>query len=266
MERLLYAAAALVYTAPLGALLLPRYRERLEHGAWWMVGLALHGAGLLLGTVLLERVPLDSMSWGLSAVALAVVGTGMAARGRERMELLGRILLGLAVALLLLALVGPEVTDERALESLWFPVHVSLLFGGFALLALSFALSALYLFVRGRLKARRLQGISRLPPLDTIDRYNFRSLASGFVALTAGMTVGGMWAAQHSGADLGGQDLTVYATFVVWLWYAVGLYVRLFAGWRGHLAAVFSVVGFTALSLIISVAVVVSRSWHGGGA
>ena len=266
MERLLYAAAALCYAATLCAPLFPRYRARLSHGALWTLGIALHGAGLLLETVQLQRVPLESMSWGLAAVSLAVVGTGMAARGRERMELLGRILLGLAVGLLGLAMVGPAVPEEHAFKTLWFPVHVSLLFAGFALLAVSFALSALFLWVRRRLKLRRLQGIARLPPLETIDRYNFRSMVAGFMALTAGMTVGGMWAATHPQASLGGQDITVYATLAVWLWYAAGLHLRLFAGWRGRLAAFFSVIGFSALALVISVAVIISRSWHGGGA
>lgn len=265
MERLLYATAALAYAAPLCAALLPRLRERLGHVGWWVAGLGLHGAGLVAATVLLQRVPLDSMTWGLAAVSLAVVGTGMAVRGREQLELLGRILLGLAVGLLALSLLGPEEASDRDFKTIWFPVHAALLFAGFALLALSFALSSLFLWVRRRLKLRRLQGIARLPPLETLDRYNFRSLVAGFLALTAGMTVGGMWAATHPGASLGGQDLTVYATLAVWLWYAAGLHLRLFAGWRGHLAAVFSVVGFSALSLVISVAVVVSRSWHGGG-
>jgi len=179
------------------------------------------------------------------------------------MEVLGRIQLGLGVALLVLAQLGPGSEVRGPLENLWLPVHLGLLFVGFALLAASFAMSALFLWLRHRLKQRRLRGIARFPPLEVIDRRNFHTMVGGFVALTAGMSVGGMWAATHPGASIG-EDLTVYTTLAVWIWYAAGLYTRLVAGWRGRVAAVFGVVGFGGLAVVITVALAISRGWHGG--
>ena len=76
--------------------------------------------------------------------------------------------------------------------------------------------------------------------------------------------IGGVWAWIHPGANID-IDLTVVATVVVWLWYAVGLHFRFIAGWRGGLAAVFGVGGFVGLSLLIGAASLVLRGWHGLG-
>jgi len=91
----------------------------------------------------------------------------------------------------------------------------------------------------------------------------------GFVALTAGISVGALWSMGVVGEGVTATgfslDLTVVATLLVWVWYAVGLYLRLVIGWQGRLAALFSVGGFGGIVSLVGVAAWASGSWHGWG-
>ena len=137
-----------------------------------------------------------------------------------------------------------------------------LIFLGIGCFAVSFALSALFLVQRRRLKTKRLQGIQELPSMEVLDKLNFRTQGFGFVALTAGVAMGVALAAERAGS-LAMSDLTVWGTGTIWIWYAVGLHARLVGGWRGRTAAIFGTVGFGAVSLVLGVAVLLVGSWHG---
>ena len=166
--------------------------------------------------------------------------------------------------LLAVAQVAPAAGNAGPLDSLWLPTHLALILLGLGCFAVSFTLSVLFLVVRRRLKQKRLKGIGRLPALENLDQMNYRSMALGFVALTAGMAIGGTWAATHPDRSMG-PDLTVWGTVALWVWYAAGLHVRLVSGWRGRAAAVFGVGGFVGLGVMVAVALVVLRGWHGVG-
>ena len=209
-------------------------------------------------------LPLDSMRWTLEALALWVVLGWLLLRRQPRMELLGAMLLGTSVVLLAVAQVAPAAGVSGPLDSLWLPAHLALILLGLGCFAVSFTLSILFLIVRRRLKQKRLRGIARLPSLETLDRLNARAMALGFVSLTAGMAIGGTWAATHPDRSMG-PDITIWGTVALWLWYAAGLHVRFVSGWRGRLAAVFGVGGFAGLGLLVLIALVVLRGWHGAG-
>ena len=115
---------------------------------------------------------------------------------------------------------------------------------------------------RRRLKNKNLSGIQELPALDTLDRLNFRTQGFGFVALTVGIAMG-FFLAMETGSGRGLNGLTFWGTVSVWCWYAIGLQTRLMGGWRGKPAAVFGVVGFGGLSLILGLAALWAGGWHG---
>jgi ABC-type uncharacterized transport system permease subunit len=144
----------------------------------------------------------------------------------------------------------------------YFSVHFALVFLGLGGFALSFALSALFLFQRRRLKQKDLKNIGELPSLDTLDGLNFQTQCLGFVALTAGIAMGVFLVSQTDG-NRGVDDITVWGTCAVWIWYAAGLHARVVLGWRGRTAAIFGVVGFGGLGLVLTVATVVLGGWHG---
>jgi len=225
------------------------------------VGIGLHLISLLIDAVLLGALPLSSMRWGLGALAFWVMLGWAVLHRRPQMESLRGLLVGLSLVLIGIAQVAPDTGGTADLSSPWFVAHVALMLVGLGGLAVSFTLSVLWLGVRRRLKLKRLRGISRLPTLDTLDRLNFQAMALGFVSLTAGMAVGGMWAATHPEAKLG-ADITIYGTLLLWCWYAVGLHTRLVSGWRGRLAAVFGVGGFVGLGAMVTIAGIVLQGWH----
>ncbi len=266
MERALYIAAALALLAPFLARVWRRAPRVLDHLALPLAAMAFEVAALGIGWAREGHLPLDAFAHGLGALSLWVTVGWLYVRRRPRMEWLGAALLGLAILLVVVGQLAPDPTarPDTDLRTLWFPLHVLLMLVGFLGFALSCAISILYLVVRRRLKARRLAGIARLPSLDTLDRLNLQAMALGFVALTAGMVVGGLWGATRE-AGRAGPDLTTWATVAVWAWYAAGLHVRLVAGWRGRLAAIFGAVGFGLLALLLGLAMLILRGWHAYG-
>lgn len=262
MERLLAVLALFAYLAPLVGRVVPRAQSVLGHRAWTWAGAGLHAGALVVAAVLAGTLPLDSMRWTLEALSLWVVLGWLFLQRQPRMELLGAMLSGTAIVLLSVAQVAPSAGASSPLDSLWLPTHLTLILLGLCGFAVSFTLSVLFLVVRRRLKQKRLRGIARLPSLETLDRLNYRAMALGFVALTAGMAIGGTWAATHPDRAMG-PDITVWGTVGLWLWYAAGLHVRLVSGWRGRAAAIFGVGGMVGLGGLVAVALVVLRGWHG---
>lgn len=259
MERALLIVALLCYLAPMVAR--DDGRLRMLAARWWVpAGVLLHIQGLALAFVL-EDVALRSMTEGLGATALVVVLAREYWGRRPRMASLRRILLGVAVVLLGLAIVAPAPADHPVKQSPYFLAHIALVLTGFAGLALTFSMSALYLVVQRRLKSKRLADLGRLPSLDSLDQLILRTMAFGFGALSAGMIVGFAWAATQE-VRIRPGDFTTILSVGVWTWYAVGLGVRWFAGWRGRVAAMFGLGGFFVLVLMIGGGLVIS-GWHG---
>lgn len=270
MDRVLLLFALACYLAPVVGRWYPVAWSGLRSRSWSWLGLGFHVLGIVSMGIRLGRWPIDGVPDGLAALSLAVVVGWIWLRRRPRMELVGTTLLALAVvllgvALLLMLAAPPGPKGAADLSSVWFPIHATLMLVGFAGFALSFTLSLLYLVLRRRLKRKRLEGIGRLPSLDTLDRLNTQAMSLGFVTLTAGMAIGALWAKVHADQRQLVPDITIYATSVVWLWYAAGLHARLVAGWRGRVAAIFGVVGFAGLALLIGTAMVVFNGWHGFG-
>jgi len=178
------------------------------------------------------------------------------------------LLAPLSVVILSTAMVVPtrQVTAlEQTGLSLWLPIHLGLIFSGLAGFALSCAVGVLYLFVRSRLKAKKLAGLKRFPSLETLDRIQFRAMLFGFAFLTLGIGAGGAWAAAaFDGAWT--LDPKVIFTLVIWSWYGIALQVRLVAGWRGRWSALFSIVGFAGLVFSLIGMNFLVAGWHGYGA
>lgn len=227
--------------------------------AWVAVGFAL--AGLMSAGEGTGRAPMVTIQGGLLTVAVSVLGGGLLLRRQPRMDSARDILSGLTLVLLCAALMdSPAATDT--VDSPWFIVHFGLIFLGFGGMAMSFVVSALFLVVRRRLKTKQLAGIARLPTLDALDLLNFRAQSLGFVALTAGIAMGAFLLIESQGSRAAG-DLTVWGSVAVWLWYAGGLHARLVLGWRGRMGAIFGVIGFGGLGVILMLAGVLIGGWHG---
>ncbi len=261
MHAVLLVLAMVAYATPVVARLAGRPLR--HHNAIVIVGIALHLAGLLALWIAKGAFLVSSLTEGLSAVALLVACGALPLLRQPRMAVVTDSLLACATLLLLAASGTHGVKGTAAEMPVWFLVlHVALIFVGLAGFAISFCLSLLFLVLRGRLKRKELQGLQELPALDTIDALNFRAMVTGFVTISAGALIGGVWAWFHGFEG----DVTVWATLLVWLWYAVGLQGRVIGGWRGRLAALFGVVGFAGVTLLLAMLGVLFGGWHGMGA
>ena len=261
MTRWIAIAAGALYLMPLVGTYRGAGRVPLRHPGWLYGGIGLHLVSLLLDVLVAGALPLSSMRFGLCALSLAVIFGWTVLHRRPQMESLRTLLVGLALVLLGIAQVAPDTGGTADLGSPWFLAHVALILAGLGGMAVSFTLSVFWLAVRRRLKLKKLRGISRLPNLETLDRLNYQSMVLGFVSLTAGIAVGGMWAVTNAEAKLG-ADITIWGTMLLWCWYAVGLHTRLVSGWRGRLAAVFGVGGFVGFGAMVTVAGLVLQGWH----
>ena len=203
---------------------------------------------------------------GLSATSLGVM-VAFAWVGTGRIQALGMLAAPMSMVLLGTSMVVPPHGVQALAEtgySPWLPIHLALIFAGIGGFALASLVGVAYLWVRSRLKQKKLAGIQRLPSLEVLDRMQFRAMLFGFVFLTLGIGAGGIWAA----ASLSGDwefDPKVWATLLIWFWYGVALQFRLVAGRRGRWTALFSIVGFAGLLFsLVGVNLLVS-GWHGYG-
>lgn len=235
-----------------------RTAGRAARSAGW-VAVALHLGGLVVWGLQLGAVPLTSSGETFAALALVVGAGSLYSRRLPRMDLLEGVLKPVAAVLLALGLVLPAEGVPTQAEGAWLVVHVGGMVVGVAAFTLSFGVSVVWLRVRRRLKSKRLAGLNRLPSLDQLDRLNTRFILLGFAALTVGVSAGGVWA-HFDGFPV--LDPTIIITLLLWAWYAVAIQLRVVSGWRGRLAATFSVLGFGVMGVCFLVIQVLYQGWH----
>jgi ABC-type transport system involved in cytochrome c biogenesis permease subunit len=267
MERLLYLLPLVAYGVLAFVHLLPgvagEHRER-AFRRLGVGGVVAHGLALVANALLSATEP--GFPEALSAASLGIM-VACASIGVGRLRSLGMVLAPLAVVTLGTSLVVPHSRVAALAEtgpSPWLPVHLGLMFAGLAGFALSFAVGIAYLVVRRQLKSRQFGALGRLPPLEVLDRIQFRSTLFGFVFLTLGIGAGGAWAAA-SLEEPWLLDAKVGFTVVLWLWYGVALQVRIVAGLRGRWQALFSIVGFAGMVFSLVAMNFLVSGWHGYG-
>ena len=170
--------------------------------------------------------------------------------------------MGLFVTILLVTLgiipaLDGEVTQRPALlRSPLFTIHVMAMLFAYASFALAFVLGLTYVLLFKEIKAKHL-GVfyTRLPSLGVLDVMNGRAVAVGWVFLTIGLLVGGIWAAQvQSSPDPRAQHMSlrdpkIMVAILSWALYSFALYARRAIGWNGRRAAVLSAIGFVIVIL-----------------
>lgn len=251
---LFYAAAAAAYGA---------------HFAWRDVRIGRLATGLLAGgllahtfligmqTVQAGHAPLVGTTAAISAfvwlLGLSYLYVELTSDERS---------MGLFVAVLLVSLgiipaLDGEVTQRPPLlRSPLFTVHVMSMLFAYASLALAFVLGITYVLLFKEIKAKHL-GVfyTRLPSLGVLDVMNGRAVAVGWIFLTIGLVVGGIWAVQvQSSPDPRAQHMSpadpkILVAIVSWAVYTFALYARRAMGWNGRRAALLSAVGFAIVLL-----------------
>jgi cytochrome c-type biogenesis protein CcsB len=173
---------------------------------------------------------LVSMSWGITGLCACF---WRLAAG----QWLGPATSGLSLALLAVcALLDSSLAPlVPALQSNWLLLHVSVIMLAYAALALSFLAAAVYLTV--------YHGRSFHETAVSLDRFNERAMALGYVLLTAGIVLGAVWANEAWGSYWSWDPKETWS-LITWLVYTAAIHLRRTHGWQGRRMAWFSVAGF----------------------
>jgi ABC-type uncharacterized transport system permease subunit len=141
-------------------------------------------------------------------------------------------------------------TQEHPLQTEgWFVFHTSIATAGVAALAVSFAMSVLFLVKERALKTKRsLRVLAMLPTLEALDRLGFQALLYGFPLLTLGIATGMVYsAAVHNSVWIWGAKEIFPA--IAWVVFAGILWARFARGIRGRRSAILAIAGFASALL-----------------
>jgi ABC-type transport system involved in cytochrome c biogenesis permease subunit len=163
----------------------------------------------------------------------------------------------LAVLALLPALHAADVEPRpELLRSPLFTIHVLSMLFAYASFALAFVLGVTYVLLFKEIKAKHLGFFyARLPSLQVLDVMNGRAIIVGWMFLTCGLLVGGIWATQiHASPDPRAQAMSVadpkiLVALLCWGMYSFALFARRAIGWSGRRAAWLSAIGFVIVLL-----------------
>ncbi len=254
LPLLLYAAAAVAYIA---------------HFAWREPGVgrlatATLGSGVLAHTFLIGmqtmeagHAPLVGTTAAISAfvwlLGLSYLYVELTSDERS---------MGAFVAVLLVALDVMPAFDSTVsarppvLQSPLFTIHVVTMLFAYASLALACVLGVTYVLLFKEIKARQLGFFyARLPSLQALDVMNSRAVTVGWIFLTIGLAIGGIWASQlQSSPDPRAQamsigDPKILVALLSWGVYSFALFARRAIGWSGRRAAYLSAIGFVIVLL-----------------
>jgi ABC-type transport system involved in cytochrome c biogenesis permease subunit len=249
------------YTAALGLELLYQIRP-LPLLRW--LALAFGAAGLTAQTIFLavQRPPLIwQYGWMLFLAWILAVFYLIGSIHHRRLSW-GLFVLPLVLGLVGLgAAFGPSDTSDNTLpiQDAWGALHGGLLLLAAVGLCVGFLASLMYLVQAHRLRAKTLPGHGlRLWSLERIEAMNRRAIVLAFPLLTAGMLVGLVLMFEKNLS--GWTDPRVLASIVLWLTFALLLYLRFGYHLRGRPVALLTILTFMLLVGCISL-----THWGQGG-
>ncbi len=139
------------------------------------------------------------------------------------------------------------VFPSAGVKNSWVAAHVVALMMAYVGLGFNIVASALYLVQERRIKAKPMPGgdswwapFEWLPPLDTLERIAHATLLFGFPCMTVGLVIGSVLGQSTPLGAAYFRDPKVIASFVMWAFYVLLLFVRSTTGLRGRKAAYLS--------------------------
>ena len=171
---------------------------------------------------------------------------------------LGVLVSALLAVLYIIPALDPTVSPRPAvLQSPLFTVHVAAMLFAYASFALACVVGVTYVLLFKEIKAKHLGYFyARLPSLQVLDVMNGRVVTVGWLFLTIGIAVGGVWAAQVAGSSadprmeqMSLRDPKIFVALVSWVVYSFAIVARRTIGWTGRRAAWLSTFGFVIVLL-----------------
>ena len=254
LPLLLYAAAAAAYVAHFA------WRDpRVGRLATALLGGAVLAHTFLIGmqTVQVGHAPLVGTSAAISAFVWLLGLSYLYVELTSDERSMGAFVAVLLVSLDVIAALDPSVTPRPALlRSPLFTIHVMSVLLAYASFALAGVLGVTYVLLFKEIKAKHLGFFyTRLPSLQVLDVMNSRAVTVGWIFLTLGVIVGGIWAAQVQGSTdpraqaMSLTDPKILVALVSWGIYSFALFARKAIGWSGRRAAYLSSMAFVVVLL-----------------
>jgi cytochrome c-type biogenesis protein CcsB len=216
-----------------------------------VAGFALHTAGISQRWTEAGHFPASGLHDGVSLLAWMIVLAFLMMYVRSGVDALGLIGYPAAFVLMLLAaLTRPDAAPDPLLNSVYFPVHVTMAFIGYAALFVAFAMGLLYLVQERELKSRSPRAFYHLiPSLERCDTVSGGSVMVGFGFLTLAIVTGLLWS-HHARGRYWSWDAKEFTALSAWGIYVGLLVTRWRTGWGGRRAALLGMAGFAAVALL----------------
>lgn len=198
------------------------------------------GTSVIMRWIIAGRAPFSNQYEFSVTFAFAILLTYFFIERRYGARTIGVFVYPVALGLLAYSTSVPATIDPLipALQSnLILTVHVGMAVLAYALAAIAFATSVMYL----------IQGdghrISWLPSGLVLEQITYRSLTIAFPAFAIMLVLGAIWGNQAWGRFWGWdpKETAALATFII---YALYLHTRAIVGWRGRKTAILPIIGF----------------------
>ncbi|HVO32822.1 MAG TPA: cytochrome c biogenesis protein CcsA [Elusimicrobiota bacterium] len=252
MENILFTLTYLVYGGCTLLSLVYLFTKRESLSRW---GLSLLGLAIFLHLASLgARCVSHNHDWSnwfatLSLFSVFIAGLYGAIAFSMDIPILGAFVMPLPFALLTYAWFRKPDLEmlSASFFQTWMALHIPMMFVAYALLAIAFGVGVAYLIQEHQIKMKHPTAlVYRLPPLADLDRLIYRLVSFAFPLLTAGIVIGGFWAARRWGRFWGWDPKETWA-LITWLIYAGYFILRFGVGWRGRKAAYLSMIGFVVI-------------------
>ena len=254
MGIVLFHVSLVVYIVSLWhfAMYVFRGRQPLAARGLWLslCGLAIQGVSIVVISLGQGRLPWGNSLQNISFWCWVVVGISVAVSYGFRVKVLGMFVLPLTIVLLFMAMTGQKSSSgypEDVGRTFWATVHIGFVFVAYASFAFAAVLGFMYILHSHFLKKKETGELySKLPPLNLLDRLNYRALLAGCVFLTAGLALGFVWlSALPKKPD--GVDPKIMGSMVIWVAYAILLLMRATSLLRGKKVAWLSILGIAVI-------------------
>jgi len=250
MARVVLAAALAFQVAGVALAVFGELKNRVSWSRWAAFALVAAWAGELATLVILgvhaQAFPLRTGPEYLLALGWFVLTLHLLLWFRSQVKAAALVLPPVAGVMVLSAfLMSVGASQDTLLRTQgWFVFHTSIATAGVAALAVSFAMSLLFLVKERALKAKRsLRVLERLPTLEALDRMGFEALLYGFPLLTLGIATGMVYsAAVHDRLWIWG--VKEIFPVIAWAVFAGILWARFARGVRGRRSAILAIAGF----------------------
>lgn len=217
------------------------------------VGVAVHLASVVLRGLSAGRFPWGNLYEYISVFSLFAMVIASILLRRNETRIFWPWLLTPVAALMFYggtSLYAESAPVVPALQSIWFPIHVSTVSIGGGIFLVSGIASLLYLLRIAQPKGKEKGVFGKLamplPAAKTLDAIAYRTAIWAFPLFGLGVVFGAIWA-EVAWGRFWGWDPKETVSFITWIVYAAYLHARATTGWRNAVAAWINIIGFATM-------------------